>query len=47
MVFIEKRALFLSAKVGADGKVDASTIKAAVQQYNQAASSMASLSLMT
>ena len=47
MVFIEKRALFLSAKAGADGKIDASTIKTAVQQYNQAVSSMASLSLMT
>ena len=47
MVFIEKRALFLSAKVGADGKIDASTIKAAIQQDNQAFGSMARLSLMT
>lgn len=48
MVFIgKKRALFLSAKVGADGKIDASTIKTAVQQHNQVVSSMASLSLMT
>ena len=37
----------MSAKAGADGKIDASTIKAAVQQHNQAVSSMASLSLMT
>ena len=48
MVFIwEKRALFLSANVGADGKIDASRIKTAVQQHNQAVSSMARLSLMT
>ncbi len=48
MVFIwEKRALFLSANVGADGKIDASRIKTVVQQHNQAVSSMASLSLMT
>ena len=47
MVFIGKRALFMSAKVGADGKIDVSTIKAAVQQHNQAVSSMARLSLMT
>ena len=47
MVFIEKRALFISAKAGADGKIDVSTIKAAIQQDNQAVSSMASLSLMT
>lgn len=44
---MEKRALFMSAKAGADGKIDASTIKTAVQQDNQAVSSMASLSLMT
>lgn len=37
----------MSAKAGADGKIDASTIKTAVQQHNQAVSSMASLSLMT
>ena len=37
----------MSAKVGADGKIVASTIKTAVQQHNQAVSSMASLSLMT
>lgn len=37
----------MSANVGANGKIDASTIKAAVQQDNQAVSSMASLSLMT
>ena len=37
----------MSAKVGADGKIDASTIKAAIQQHNQTVSSMASLSLMT
>lgn len=37
----------MSANVGADGKIDASTIKTAVQQHNQAVSSMASLSLMT
>ena len=47
MVFIEKKSSFMSAKAGADGKIDASTIKTAVQQYNQAVSSMASLSLMT
>lgn len=35
------------AKVGANGKIDASTIKRAVQQHNQAVSSMANLSLMT
>lgn len=35
------------AKAGANGKIDASTIKIAVQQHNQAVSSMASLSLMT
>lgn len=35
------------AKVGADGEIDTSTIKTAVQQHNQAVSSMASLSLMT
>ena len=44
---LEKRALFLSAKVGADGKIDASRIKTAVQQDNKAVSSMARLSLMT
>lgn len=37
----------MSAKVGADGKIDASTIKRAIQQHNQAVSSMATLSLMT
>lgn len=37
----------MSDKVGANGKIDASTIKAAVQQHNQAVSSVASLSLMT
>ena len=37
----------MSAKVGANGKIDASTIKRAVQQHNQAVSSMANLSLMT
>lgn len=37
----------MSAKAGADGKIDASAIKTAVQQHNQAVSSMASLSLMT
>lgn len=37
----------MSAKVGANGKIDASRIKTAVQQHNQAVSSMASLSLMT
>lgn len=37
----------MSANVGADGKIDASMIKAAIQQDNQAVSSMASLSLMT
>lgn len=35
------------AKVGANGEIDASTIKTAVQQHNQAVSSMANLSLMT
>lgn len=35
------------AKVRADGTIDASTIKRAVQQHNQAVSSMANLSLMT
>lgn len=35
------------AKVGANGKIDTSTIKTAVQQHNQAVSSMANLSLMT
>ncbi len=35
------------AKVGANGEIDASTIKVAVQQHNQAVSSMANLSLMT
>lgn len=44
---MEKRALFMSAKAGADGKIDVSAIKTAVQQHNQAVSSMASLSLMT
>lgn len=37
----------MSAKVGIDGKINASTIKVAVQQHNQAVSSMANLSLMT
>ncbi len=35
------------AKVGTDGKIIASTVKRAVQQHNQAVSSMANLSLMT
>ena len=35
------------AKVGADGKIDASTVKRAIQRHNQAVSSMANLSLMT
>lgn len=35
------------AKVGADGTIDASTVKKAIQQHNQAVSSMANLSLMT
>ena len=35
------------AKVGTDGKIVASTIKRAIQQHNQAVSSMANLSLMT
>ena len=35
------------AKVGTDGKIIASTVKTAVQQHNQAVSSMANLSLMT
>lgn len=37
----------MSAKVRADGTIDTSTIKRAVQQHNQAVSSMANLSLMT
>ena len=37
----------MSAKAVAYVKIDVSTIKTAVQQYNQAVSSMASLSLMT
>lgn len=37
----------MSAKVGANGKIDPSTIKRAIQQHNQAVSSMANLSLMT
>lgn len=37
----------MSAKVGADGKIDASTVKRAIQQHNQAVSSMANLSFMT
>lgn len=37
----------MSAKVGANGEIDTSTIKTAVQQHNQAVSSMANLSLMT
>lgn len=32
---LKKRALFMSAKVGADGKIDASTIKTAVQQHGK------------
>ncbi len=35
------------AKVGTDGKIDASTVKRAIQQHNQAVSSMTNLSLMT
>lgn len=35
------------AKVGTDGKIIASSVKRAVQQHNQAVSSMANLSLMT
>lgn len=35
------------AKVGTDGTIDASTVKRAIQQHNQAVSSMANLSLMT
>ena len=35
------------AKVGANGEIDTSTIKTAVQQHNQAVSSMANRSLMT
>ena len=37
----------MSAKVGTDGKIDDSTVKRAVQQHNQAVSSMTNLSLMT
>ena len=37
----------MSAKAGADGKIDASRTKTAIQQHNQAVSSMVSLSLMT
>ena len=37
----------MSAKVGTDGKIIASTVKRAIQQHNQAVSSMANLSLMT
>lgn len=37
----------MSAKVRADGTIDASTVKRAIQQHNQAVSSMANLSLMT
>ena len=37
----------MSAKVDTDGKIVASTIKRAIQQHNQAVSSMANLSLMT
>lgn len=37
----------MSAKVGTDGKIVASTIKRAIQQHNQAVSSMANRSLMT
>lgn len=37
----------MSAKAGADGKIDVSMIKTAIQQHNQAVSNMASLSLMT
>ena len=32
---LEKRALFLSAKAGANGKIDASTIKRAIQQHGK------------
>lgn len=32
---LEKRALFMSAKAGADGKIDASTIKTAIQQHGK------------
>lgn len=32
---LEKRALFMSANVGANGKIDASTIKKAVQQHGK------------
>lgn len=32
---LEKRALFMSAKVGADGKIDVSTIKTAIQQHGK------------
>lgn len=35
------------AQVGTDGTIDASTVKRAIQQHNQAVSSMANLSLMT
>ena len=37
----------MSAKVDTDGKIVASTVKKAIQQHNQAVSSMANLSLMT
>ncbi len=37
----------MSAKVGDDGKIVTSTIKTAVQQHNQAVSSMTNLALMT
>ena len=37
----------MSAKVGTDGKIIASTVKRAIQPHNQAVSSMANLSLMT
>ena len=35
------------AQVGTDGTIDASTVKRAIQQHNQAVSSMTNLSLMT
>ena len=37
----------MSAQVGANGEIVASTVKRAIQQHNQAVSSMANLSLMT
>ena len=32
---LEKRALFMSAKAGADGKIDVSMIKTAIQQHGK------------